>query len=142
MPFNLKKLSERRVELMTQLENLVKTCETETRAFNEEEQKQYSDILAEVRSIDATLDAADQGAALQRVERRAAGGQKENPSQEEMETRAFECYIRGVSADVETRAAVNMTVGDNGAVIPTSIANKIIEMVKEISLPVPAGHPL
>ena len=26
-----------------------------------------------------------------------------------------------------------MTVGDNGAVIPTSIANKIIEMVKEIS---------
>ena len=50
-----------------------------------------------------------------------------------METRAFECYIRGVSADVETRAAVNMTVGDNGAVIPTSIANKIIEMVKEIS---------
>ena len=76
MPFNLKKLSERRVELMTQLENLVKTCETETRAFNEEEQKQYSDILAEVRSIDATLDAADQGAALQRVERRAAGGQR------------------------------------------------------------------
>lgn len=72
MPFNLKKLSERRVELMTQLENLVKTCETETRAFNEEEQKQYSDILAEVRSIDATLDAADQGAALQKVERRAA----------------------------------------------------------------------
>lgn len=133
MPFNLKKLSERRVELMTQLENLVKTCETETRAFNEEEQKEYSDILAEVRSIDATLDAADQGAALQRVERRAAGGQKENPSQEEMETRAFECYIRGVSADVETRAAVNMAVGDNGAVIPTSIANKIIEMVKEIS---------
>ena len=38
MPFNLKKLTERRVELMTQLENMVKNCETETRAFNEEEQ--------------------------------------------------------------------------------------------------------
>ena len=133
MPFNLKKLSERRVELMTQLENLVKTCETETRAFNEEEQKQYNDILTEVRSIDATLDAADQGAALQKVEHRAAGGQVETRSQEELETRAFECYIRGIAADTETRAAVNMTVGDNGAVIPTSIANKIIEMVKEIS---------
>ncbi len=133
MPFNLKKLSERRVELMTQLENLVKTCETETRAFNEEEQKQYNDILTEVRSIDATLDAADQGAALQKVEHRVAGGQVETRSQEELETRAFECYIRGIAADVETRASVNMTVGDNGAVIPTSIANKIIEMVKEIS---------
>ena len=58
MPFNLKKLSERRVELMTQLENLVKTCETETRAFNEEEQKQYSDILAEVRSMLLETEAA------------------------------------------------------------------------------------
>ena len=28
MPFNLKKLTERRVELMTQLENMVKNCET------------------------------------------------------------------------------------------------------------------
>ena len=133
MPFNLKKLTERRVELMTQLENMVKNCETETRAFNEEEQTRYNEILAEVRSIDTTLDAADQGAALQQMERRAAGGQEEPRSQEELETRAFECYIRGIAPDVETRAATNMTVGDNGAVIPTSIANKIIEMVKEIS---------
>lgn len=133
MPFNLKKLFERRVELMGQLENLVKTCETETRAFNEDEQTKYSEILTEIRSIDATLDAADQGAALQQVEHRSAGGQEDSHSQEELETRAFECYIRGIAPDVETRAAVNMTVGDNGAVIPASIANKIIEAVKEIS---------
>lgn len=133
MPFNLKKLSERRAELMDQLESLVNTCGTETRAFNEEEQKQYNEILTEVRSIDSTLDAADQAAELQKVERRAAGGQEEQHTQEELETRAFECYIRGIAPDVETRSAVNMTVGDNGAVIPTSIANKIIEMVKEIS---------
>lgn len=133
MPFNLKKLSERRVELMGQLEKLVQTCEAETRAFNEEETTQYANILTEVRSIDATLDAADQGMALQKIEHRAAGGSEETRSQEELETRAFECYIRGMTADVETRSAVNMTVGDNGAVIPTSIANKIIEMVKEIS---------
>lgn len=133
MPFNLKKLFERRVELMGQLENLVKTCETETRAFNADEQTKYSEILTEIRSIDATLDAADQGAALQQVEHRSAGGQEDSHSQEELETRAFECYIRGIAPDVETRAAVNMTVGDNGAVIPASIANKIIEAVKEIS---------
>ena len=105
MPFNLKKLTERRVELMTQLENMVKNCETETRAFNDEEQTRYNEILAEVRSIDTTLDAADQGAALQQMERRAAGGQEEPRSQEELETRAFECYIRGIAPDVETRAA-------------------------------------
>ena len=65
-PFNLKKLAERRVELMGQLESMVQTCETETRAFNQEEQTQYNDILTEVRSIDATLDAADQAHALSR----------------------------------------------------------------------------
>lgn len=133
MPFNLKKLNERRAALMEQLESMVRTCETETRAFNEEEQGRYNDILTEVRNIDTTLDAADQAAGLGQVERRAAGGSKETLSREELETRAFECYIRGVAPGVETREAVNMTVGDNGAVIPTSIANKIIEMVKDIS---------
>ena len=131
--FDLKKLSERRVELMNQLEGMVHTCETETRAFNADEQAQYSNILEEVRSIDATLDAAEQAQQLGTVERRSAGGQVETRSQEELETRAFECFIRGIAPDVETRAATNMTVGDNGAVIPTSIANKIIEKVKEIS---------
>lgn len=132
-PFNLKKLSERRVELMGQLESMVQTCETETRAFSEEEQTSYNDIMAEVRSIDATLDAADQAHALSKVETRAASGQENTRSQEELETRAFECYIRGAVPELETREAVNMTVGDNGAIIPTSIANKIIEQVKEIS---------
>ncbi len=132
-PFDLKKLSERREELMGKLESMVQTCQTETRAFNQEEQTAYNDILTEVRSIDSTLDAAEQAQALSKVERRAAGGGKEDPSQEELETRAFECFIRGIAPELETREAVNMTVGDNGAVIPTSIANKIIEMVKEIS---------
>lgn len=132
-PFNLKKLSERRAELMGQLESMVHACETETRAFSEEEQTTYAGILGEVRSIDATLDAADQAHAMGKVETRAAAADEPVHTQEDLETRAFECYIRGIAPEMETRAAVNMTVGDNGAVIPTSIANKIIEMVKEIS---------
>lgn len=131
-PFDLKKLSERRVELMARLEGMVSTCQMETRAFNEEERASYSKILDEVRSIDATLDAAEQGQALSQVERRAAAAE-ETHTQEELENRAFECYVRGIAPELETREAVNMTVGDNGAVIPTGIANKIIGMVKEIS---------
>ena len=52
-PFDLKKLSERRVELMARLEGMVSTCQMETRAFNEEERASYSKILDEVRSIGA-----------------------------------------------------------------------------------------
>lgn len=109
-PFDLKKLSERRAELMNKLDSMVQTCQTETRAFNQEEQTQYSDIVTEVRNIDATLDAAEQAQALSKVERRAASNSEETLSQEELETRAFECYIRGIAPDVETRAATNMTV--------------------------------
>ena len=131
MAANLKKLTERRADLMTQLDRMVQTCETETRAFNEAETQSYNDILTEVRSIDTTLDAADRAAELGKNVRPAAS--VENRTAEELETRAFECYIRGVLPEEETRAAVNMTTGDNGAVIPASIARKIIERVREIS---------
>lgn len=133
MPINLKKVTERRAELISKLEGMVKTCETETRAFNADEQKAYNDAMTEIRSIDATLDSADQLAGLQKKKVISASGVTEERSHEQLETRAFECYIRGIAPEVEVREDVNMTTGDNGAVIPTSIANKIIEMVKEIS---------
>lgn len=50
---------------------------------------------------------------------------------EALEERAFAAYVRGEV--LEERADVNMTTGDNGAVIPSSIANKIIKKVHDIS---------
>ncbi len=132
IPINVKKYKERQTELITKLEGMVQTCQTETRSFNEAEQGEYASIMQELRSIEDTLGAAGVVEASQQKVDKPAGG-TEQRSQEEVETRAFECYIRGISPDVETRAAVNMTTGDNGAVIPTSIANKIIEKVIEIS---------
>lgn len=34
MPFNFKKLEERRAEILNRLEAMLHTCSTETRAFN------------------------------------------------------------------------------------------------------------
>ena len=131
MPFNFKKLEERRAEILNRLEAMLHACNTETRAFNDGEQQEYTQLIGELRSIDATLDAAEQAGKYQQTERRSAGGK--SATQEELEERAFAAYIRGTVADEETRAAVNMTTTDNGAVIPTSIARKIIDQVKEIS---------
>ena len=56
----------------------------------------------------------------------------EEISSEEADTRAFENYLRSYG-QIETRSDDgNMTAGENGAVIPTSIANKIIEKVLDI----------
>ena len=126
---HLKKLKERRAVLQEKLNNILKTAETEERAINEEETKEFDEAEAEIRSIDATIDAYEKSRSLVK-EDKPAPEQRTAEQTAEAEERAFAAYIRGEA--VEERAAVQMTKTDNGAVIPTSIANKIIEMVKEM----------
>lgn len=125
-----KQLIEKRNALIEEMENMVEACETETRAFNEDENKRYEEITKELNDLDATLKAADEldeKRSYQPIEK-----PDETKDRAELEERAFESYIRG-TLDLETRADVNLTKSDNGAVIPSSIANKIIEKVKEMS---------
>lgn len=125
-----KQLIEKRNSLIEEMEKMVEVCETETRAFNEDENKRYEEITKELNDLDATLKAADEldeKRSYQPIEK-----PDETKDRAELEERAFESYIRG-TLDLETRADVNLTKSDNGAVIPSSIANKIIEKVKEMS---------
>lgn len=125
-----KQLIEKRNTLIEEMEKMVEACETETRAFNEDENKRYEEITKELNDLDATLKAADEldeKRSYQPIEK-----PDETKDRAELEERAFESYIRG-TLDLETRADVNLTKSDNGAVIPSSIANKIIEKVKEMS---------
>lgn len=125
-----KQLFEKRNALIEEMEKMVEACETETRAFNEDENKRYEEITKELNDLDATLKAADEldeKRSYQPIEK-----PDETKDRAELEERAFESYIRG-TLDLETRADVNLTKSDNGAVIPSSIANKIIEKVKEMS---------
>lgn len=125
-----KQLIEKRNSLIEEMEKMVEVCETETRAFNEDENKRYEEITKELNDLDATLKAADE------LDEKRSYQSIEKPDEikdrSELEERAFESYIRG-TLDLETRADVNLTKSDNGAVIPSSIANKIIEKVKEMS---------
>lgn len=125
-----KQLIEKRNALIEEMEKMVEACETETRAFNEDESKRYEEITKDLNDLDATLKAADEldeKRSYQPIEK-----PDESKDRAELEERAFESYIRG-TLDLETRADVNLTKSDNGAVIPSSIANKIIEKVKEMS---------
>ena len=83
------------------------------------------EIKNEVGLIDKSIVALEE---TQKLEKR---GLPKQDSVEEAETRAFENYIRGQIA--ETREGEqNVTMGNNGAVIPTTIANRIIKEVKDI----------
>lgn len=119
-------LQEKRNNLLDEMETLINKAETETRALSEDESTRYDAIKVEMAAIDKTLAAKEE---VRSFDKKKEVG-KEVETRAEIEVRAFENYIRGV---IEERADVNLTKGANGAVVPASIANKIIQKVYDIS---------
>lgn len=124
---NLKSLIEQRNDKASEMQALLDAAKAETRAMTDDEMAKFNALEKEIAGIDATIKAEERARDLNLnvIDEK----KKEELRAEEAEERAFANYIRGV---VEQRADVNMTTGDNGAVIPTSIANKIIKKVYDI----------
>lgn len=126
LPTNEKALEEKRTELLDEMTNIVDSAEAETRTLTDEEEVRYDEIKKEISKIDKTLEIIEEQRAFNKIPAKKSATEESI----ELEERAFANYIRGV---VETRTATNLTVGDNGAVIPKSIAQKIIKKVYDIS---------
>ena len=126
----MKKLIETRHQKLQEMDTLLKKAQDEGRAFTPEEKEQFDALETAAKGLLETINAAKRRAEAGATEEDPAHGTEEGKKQEEKESRAFANYIRGV---VETRAEVNMAQGENGAVIPTTVAKKIIEKVYEIS---------
>ncbi|MCH5279544.1 MAG: phage major capsid protein [Christensenellaceae bacterium] len=133
----LKALREKRSGIIEEMTDLVNKASAETRSFTNEEQTAYDGYKAEVAAIDRTIAAAEEMRNEQRkletpVETRDAG----NNGSDKLtpEERSFVAYIRGMAAgrSGEMRADTNMTKGDNAAVIPQTVANKIVETVRDM----------
>ena len=125
----LKSLIEKRNSIVEEINQLFTNAETEKRALTEEEQTAFDTKNAELKALDKTIESAREARSLTMMEDenpKTPEEKKEERSQEEIETRQFEEFIR------EQRAG-EMAKGDNGAVIPTTIANKIIDTVKQIA---------
>lgn len=120
-------LIEQRNNLLDEMDNLLKGAKEETRALTDQESTRFDEIKGEIAGLDKTIAALDEARSF---DKKVPAKQAEQRTQEEAETRAFDNYIRGV---IEERADVSLTVGANGAVIPSSIANKIIQKVYDIS---------
>lgn len=58
--------------------------------------------------------------------------EEDSEQRAEEERKSFENYLRGIVMG-EVRADTNMTLTDNGAVVPTTIAKKIVEKIYDIS---------
>lgn len=125
---NLKALIEKRNQLVEEINKVFETAEAETRALTSEEQEMFTSKTQELKDLDTTIKMAKEARALEEVdvpqdERKQV---EEKEADDKAEVRAFETFIR------ENRTT-NMTIGDNGAVIPTTIANQILDTVKQIA---------
>ena len=122
---NEKAMLEKRQDLKDEMEALLNTAKTEDRAMNESEVAKFDELEKSIKDIDETLKRKE---LLDNMEEKEVKVEdKLELTQEEKDIKAFANIIRSVNN------ATQMTKGDNGAVIPTSIVNKIIDKVVEIS---------
>lgn len=129
----LKKMRENREEKVKAMENVLNAAKTENRAMTAEEQASFDAIEKEIADIDKTIEAEERAAKAKNTKETGDNG-AEQETQEELEERAFVKYVLGAAAGLEERAGgLNLTMANNGAIVPTSIANKIIKKVKDIS---------
>lgn len=126
----MKFLIEKRNSIVEEINNLFKGAETEKRALTEDEQSTFEAKTAELKALDKTIEAKREARSLTMMDDetpKTPEEKEEKRSTEELEARAFETYLR------EQRAEGNMEKGTNGAVIPTTIANRIIDTVKQVA---------
>lgn len=126
----LKGLEEQRADLQVELQKILDGAKAETRAITDEEQAKFDEIEVKIKQIDATVQAEERARSL----KLKAPSKTKDETQEEAEIRAFANYVRGQSGlQTEERAGEqNITMGNNGAIIPVTIANRIIKAVKDI----------
>ena len=142
MAFNsMKAQIEKKNDLIKKAESIINLAQTENRELTDAEAQEIAEIRDDVKKIKDMIegmmeldDARACGAG--KMEKKADNDLEEceakpdDKARELAETRAFDSYIRGLV--LETRSPVNMTEGANGAIIPETIAKKIIAQVYDI----------
>ena len=132
----MKELMEKRAALMLVLNGLLEAAKTENRAFTDEENTQFTETEAEIKKLDATIQAEERAKGI------AAAPTPDTKSasltQEEIEERAFADFINGKITEMRSGEQNIDWTNNNGAVVGVTIAKKIIDEVKDIC-PILAG---
>ena len=127
---DIKTLAEQREAALAEMTQLTDAVKAEERTFTEEENTKFADLEKRINDIDATVNAIEKTRTLEPAKEEEKKDMEETRTQEltteELEIRTFANVLRN-------RDDANITKTANGAVIPKTIANKIIDAVKDIS---------
>lgn len=117
---NRKALEEKRVDLLSQLQGIIDTAKAEKRSLTESEASEFAKYETEIKNIDETIEREDKK-------------MNKNEQRTEVEIRESKQFVDHIRAVVENRADSNLTAGSNGAIIPKTIAKKIITTAYDMS---------
>ena len=128
---NEKELIEKQNDLLTRAEEVMNKAKEEKRELTPDEMQELAEIRDDIRRIKEALGLDRE---FKELKENACGGDKkkrsvEDLAQEENDVKAFENYVRGY---VVHERAGELTKANNGAVIPTTIVNRIIKKVYDI----------
>ena len=132
-----KELMEKKNDLITRAETVLNQAKAEKRELTDAEAQELAEIRDDVRRIMETLKIKKDFAEMEdrkpteeiEVEKEVEEERKCKETRALEEEKAFEGYLRGI---VLNERANNLTFGDNGAVVPETIANRIIKKVYDI----------
>lgn len=128
-----KNLVELKNDKINRAEKILADAEVNKRELTEDEAAELAEIRDDVRRIKEALnigDELDDSKDKQPKPEPTPAGGEQKPTKEQQDTRAFENYIRG---RIVHERAVGLTKTNNGAVIPTTIAQQIIKKVYDVS---------
>lgn len=138
---NTKELTEKKNDLIVRAECVLNKAKDESRELTDAEMQELAEIRDNVRKIVKALDLDnffDRVDAEPKEEAKPVGGEEEMTDEEkakqveEQETRAFENYIRGQINERDGGTNLTPSSGSGQALIPTTIANRIIKKVYNI----------
>ena len=131
----LKELIEKRNEVATQMKGIVELAKTENRIISEEETNKFNDLEKEIFEIDNTIEKMKkvEDITLLKDEGCKEVEMENKVNQEEIERKAFINYIRDKALNRISNQDANLEAGANGAIVPKTIAKKIITKVYDMS---------
>ena len=133
----MKKLIEMRAGLLVILNGLLEAAKTEERAFTEDEEKKFNETEAEIKRLDATIEAEKRAQGISELKIPEEAPKGEQLTKEQLEERAFTDFINGKITEMRS-GEQNVTMANNSAIIPESIAKRILDEVMDIC-PILAG---
>ena len=119
----MKQMQEQKDAKIQEMNNLVNGAKTENRAMTEDEQSKFDALEKEIAGIEKSIEMEKRAVAMSTKK-----NTKVEETKEEKEERAFVDYVLNA---VENRAEGQLAIENNKAIVPTSIANKIIKAVKD-----------